>query len=587
MERAKYLAQTQEALLNILEDMQESREELEKTNIELKRAKEEIEEFSRGLEVKVKERTFELSVLYEVSNAISYTLDYQQLLKLIMDSLFKIVDYDLCASLLFDAQTANITLKPVYPESARFVDDVKDRLIDSTSMLTGENIHQKHISDFLIPSAPGAKPEKIRKFDQIRSFFNVPFVVQGNTIGMINVSSCKEKAFSEDNIKLMYTIANQASDAMERLQAVITAEKSKMESMVESMIEGVIMVDVRGKIVVFNPQARRMLGFGLDEVVSPYRLGEKIKTIGLDKAQTVCWNEAKLVTKEILVPPKDLFLRCDITPVKDARDEIIGIVTMLTDITKAKEVDKMKSEFVSTVSHELRTPLVGIGGVINNILLGVAGQISDKVKTYLQMANEDIKRLDRLISDLLDYSRIERGKIKLNNEKIDICTLAEGAVRTLTPKIEEKSVNVSVDYPPSPIYCCADGDKITQVFINLIYNAIKFTPKGGDIRITMALGDEKKMAEVTVADTGIGIAQENIPKLFHRFVQINRKDGAGTKGTGLGLAICKGIVEAHKGNILVESESHKGSKFIFTLPCVESSLTTESTEATEKCILMN
>ncbi|MFH1287726.1 MAG: PAS domain-containing protein, partial [bacterium] len=397
--RTKILDESREAIMNIMEDMQEERVALEKSNIELVKAKEEIESFSKGLEEKVQKRTTELSILYEVSNAISYTLDYQTLLKLIMESLFKVVDYDICASLLFDTHTANITFKPAYPQSAGFVDEVKDSLIASTSMLTGENLLKKYLSVILIPTTIEAAPKEKRDFQKLRSFFNVPFIVRGKNIGMINVSSCKENAFSEEDIKLIYTITNQASNAIERLQAVITAEKSKMESMVESMAEGVIMIDERGEIVVLNPQARRMLGFELTEEVTSKALDEKMKVIGLYEALQESQDKKRLVTKEIVIPGEESqILRCDIAPVKDAEGEIIGIVTILRDITKEKEIDKMKTDFISTVSHELRTPLAISKEGISLVLDEIPGKINEKQTRVLITAKDNMDRLTRIIN---------------------------------------------------------------------------------------------------------------------------------------------------------------------------------------------
>ena len=552
--------------------LKKSEEGLRKSNKELARAKNELESFSRGLEEKVKTRTLELSILYEVSNAISYTLDYQTLLKLIMESLFKIVDYDICASLLFDAHTANITLKPAYSQSAGFVDEVKNSLIDSTSTLTGENIRKKHMSAFFIPTSLDAKPKAMpdgrqeeRKFDELRSFFNVPFVVRGKTIGMINVSSCKDNAFSEDDVKLIYTIANQASNAIERLQAVITAEKSKMESMVESMTEGVIMIDERGEIVVLNPQARRMLDFGADEEVASKTLNEKMKTINLDKVLEESQSKARVMTKEITIPNDgNAVLYCDVSPVKDLGGEIIGIVTILRDITKEKEVDKMKTEFISTVSHELRTPLTTMKEFISIISDEIPGKLTKDQREYVDIVKGNIDRLARLINNLLDISKIEAGRAELKKTLVDIINLAKATVSTLKPEAEKKHIEFETLFPASATNVYVDPDKIVQVFTNLIGNAVNFTPENG--KITIGIKDKGKEVECSVTDTGVGIAPENLGKLFTKFQQFDRVAGAGAKGTGLGLAISKELAQAHNGRMWAESKLDIGSKFIFTLP---------------------
>ncbi len=563
--RTKNLEESQEATLNIMEDMQESKEKLQRSVIELAKAKTEVESFSKGLEDKMKERTLELSILYEVSNAISYTLDYQTLLKLIMESLFKIVDYDICASLLFDSRTVNITIKPAYAESAGFIDEVKNSLIDSTSTLTGESIRKKHMSAFLIPTAPDAKPKEDRSFDEMRSFFNVPFVVRGKTIGMINVSSCKESAFSEDDVKLIYTIANQASNAIERLQAVITAEKSKMESMVESMTEGVIMIDERGEIAVLNPRARLMLGFGIDEEVATKVVNDKIKALNLDKALAECQDKKQLVTKEITISQDgDQILHCDISPVKDAEGDVIGIVTILRDITKEKEIDIMKTEFISTVSHELRTPLTTMKEFVSIISDEIPGKLTKDQKEYVDIIISNIDRLARLINDLLDISKIEAGKTELKKKLVDIAKLAEGVISTIKSQTDEKHIELKAAFhtPLPGVY--GDADKIIQIFTNLIGNATKFTPEKG--QISVEIKNMESEVECSVSDTGKGISTEDIERLFSKFQQFGRVAGSGAKGTGLGLAISKELVEMHHGKLWAESKIGKGSKFIFTLP---------------------
>ena len=521
--------------------------------------------FPEGLEAKIKERTHELSVLYEFSNAISYTLDYQQLLKLVMESLFKIVDYDICVSLLFDKNVANVTVKPSYPESAKFIEEAKNAIVASTSMLTGEDIKRKHLTNFLIPSVIDIKPKEGREFDKLRSSFNVPFIVQGKTVGMINVSSCRENVFGEEEIKLISTIINQASTAIERLRAVITAEKSKMESMVEGMTEGVIMLDEQGEIVVFNPQAKEMLGFGPKEEITGGLLNEKMKAFKLDEAFEECKNTKHLITKEIAIVKDDpSVLRCDITPVKDIKEEVTGIVAILRDITKEKEVDKMKTEFISTVSHELRTPLTTMREFISIISDEIPGKLSKEQRDYVDIIRSNIDRLARLINDLLDISKIESGKIELKKTFITLPNLVKNVIAALKPKASHKHIELKLSCQAFMSRVYIDTDRIVQVFTNLIENAIKFTPERG--KVTVKIINKEKELECSVADTGAGIAPENLSKVFGRFQQFGRIAGPGAKGTGLGLAIAKELVEMHNGRIWVESELGRSTTFLFTLP---------------------
>jgi len=520
---------------------------------------------SEELEAKIKERTFELSVLYEFSNTIAYTLDYHQLIKLVMESLFKIVEHDICAALLFNENIASVTIKPSYAESAKFTEEVRNAVIDSAAMLTGDDIRRKHLSSFLIPSSSIAQPKEDNQLDKIRSTFNLPFIVQAKTVGLINVCSCRENAFSEEDIKLISTIVNQASTAIERMRAVITAEKSKMESMVEGMAEGVIMLDEDDEIVVINPRAKDILGFGLKEAATSGMLKEKFHALGLDKAFEECKTVKHLITKEINIANDGAaVVRCDITAVKNSAGEAIGIVAILRDITKEKEVDKMKSEFISTVSHELRTPLTTMREFISIIADEIPGKLSKEQRDYIEIIRGNIDRLSRLINDLLDISKIEAGKIELKRSFITLSNLIKDVVATLKPKADAKHIELKTSFQAFLPRVYIDADRIVQVFTNLIENAIKFTPQNG--KITVKMINKENVIECSVSDTGAGIAPENLGKVFSRFQQFGRVAGGGAKGTGLGLAITRELVHMHQGKIRVESEPGKGAAFIFTLP---------------------
>jgi len=564
---SEQLTLNQAATMNIIEDLAEAKDRLEESNADLQRAKEELHEYSLGLEAKVNERTFELSILYEISNAISYTLDPQQLLRLIMESLFKVVKFDVCAALLFEETVSNITMKTSYPQAAKFAEETKENLIESTSMLTGEDLKDRHTNVFLIPpdNEQEMPPRDHHGFDRLRSFFNVPFVVQGKTIGMINVSSCRENAFGEDDIKLIYTVSNQASNAIEHLQAVITEEKSKMESMVESMVEGAIMVDHRDAVVVLNPQARMMLNFGLNEDISSDRFMERMSVLGMEKSIRECKSSNKQISRVITThrEDKERFMQYNVSPVKNPAEETIGVVITLRDITREKEVDRMKTEFVSTVSHELRTPLSITKEGISLVLDNIPGELNERQYKILSTASDNIDRLARIINSLLDISKIEEGKTELRKDIVDICMLVKQVAISFDPTVKEKGLELKLDLPGTPVPIYADADRIIQVLTNLVANAYKFTEKG---HIGIRVRGSRDSVECSVTDTGIGIVEEDMPKLFMKFQQISRTAGAGAKGTGLGLSIAKGIVELHHGDIQVESKKGRGTTFIFTLP---------------------
>ncbi len=227
---------------------------------------------------------------------------------------------------------------------------------------------------------------------------------------------------------------------------------------------------------------------------------------------------------------------------------------------KLMELDKMKSDFVANVVHELRTPLTIIKGNLDNIDKGFAGEVQPQQKEILGDIFRVINRLSRLINDLLDLSKIESGKMELNKESLDIVTLASETVKTFETLAGSKKIGLIKEFPNKRVTVNADKDKLTQVFINLMGNAIKFTDKGN---VVVRIIDLQKEAQVEIQDTGPGIPLDQVDKIFDKFVRVVAEK---KEGTGLGLPIAKDIIVLHKGRIRVESESGKGSKFIFVIP---------------------
>ncbi len=512
----------------------------------------------------MKSRTTELATLYELSNTISYTSDFPQLLKLAMESLLKVIDYDICSTLLLNANTAHIFVKPIYTQSMQYVDRVKDGLLKEASSFCNEDIREKEIEVAVLPIDPDAQPDDMRPFTtELKSSFYAPFLVKGKIIGMINLSSSQENIFSEDEAKFVNTVANQVSNAIEHLQAMISAEKSKMESMVEGMREGAIMLDDKGNIIVLNPRARDMMGFDPEDEVSSTDLYEQMKLVNLDVTLEECSRKDEIITREVIMPHNEWrILNCDVSPVK-TRKERVGTAIIFRDITREKEVDSMKTEFISTVSHELRTPLSITKEGLSLVLDKVAGDITEKQEMILSTAKENMDRLGRLINNVLDISKIEAGKMVMKREQLNIVQLAEDVASTFEMKVNEKGLDLHVRFPKKVIDVFADRDKTIQVFMNLINNAIKFTPFG---HIELSGKIKGGNVECTVADTGIGISKNDLSRTFDKFQQFGRTPGSGEKGTGLGLSIAKGIIEMHNGSIRVESELEVGTKFIFTLP---------------------
>jgi len=229
------------------------------------------------------------------------------------------------------------------------------------------------------------------------------------------------------------------------------------------------------------------------------------------------------------------------------------------------QLDQLKSDFVSNVTHELRTPLTAIKGAVDLILREVMGPLNEKQSHYLTRVQANTQHLGGLINDLLDLAKIEEGKVELNATRVSLGGLVHEVVETLRPVAAQKPVALDVTLPETSILVWADRDKVTQVLMNLVGNAIKFTPALGKVTIATARNGNE-WAQIIINDSGPGIPSEEKEKIFQKFYQLAERGGPKPKGTGLGLAISKTLVELHGGKIWVASEPTSGSTFCFTLP---------------------
>lgn len=345
------------------------------------------------------------------------------------------------------------------------------------------------------------------------------------------------------------------------------------EAILASIGEGMIATDQNGKIIKMNQQAKTLFGWQEEEMIG--RPANSVLIMENDKGKAIADSKNPILTALKTAQEISLqinFVRKDkskfpavvtVSPILMDK-KVIGTIAISRDITKEKEIDRMKTEFVSTVSHELRTPLTIIKEFVSLVLDEVAGSVNDKQKNYLVTAKDNIDRLARIINDLLDISKIEAGKVFLNRSFVDFKSLLNEILDHYKTYFEKKGITVQTSCDQTIPQMYLDRDKVIQILTNLIGNASKFTQPGGLVVVT-ALNRDKEL-EVSVADTGSGISTENLKKVFGKFEQFGRTAGSGAKGTGLGLAISRGLVELHGGKIWVESELEKGTKFTFTLP---------------------
>jgi len=385
------------------------------------------------------------------------------------------------------------------------------------------------------------------------------------------------KSMQLDNI-LVRTILY----ALERKEAEEKVKRAAHEwrTTFDSISDMISIHDKEHKIVRVNMALARFFKKEPKELIGKhcYELFHNIKKPHSDCPHVQTLKTREPATLEFFEPSIGIHVGVSTSPVFDEKGEVMGSVHLIKNITERKlaeeklikanekleEYNKLKAEFVSTASHELRTPLSIIMGAIKLVLDEIPGEIVPEQREILSEAMENVQRLNNTVSSLLNISKIESGKMDWKAESVDICGLVSDTVSNCKGLAREKGISLDYETSQRSVEILVDPDKIKQVLINLISNSLKFTPQGGWVKVSCAEEDGEIL--VSVEDCGVGIAQEDIPKLFDKFTQFGRKAGPGEKGTGLGLAISRKIVELANGRILVESELGKGSKFTFTLP---------------------
>lgn len=349
----------------------------------------------------------------------------------------------------------------------------------------------------------------------------------------------------------------------------LVMERKKSETIVREIYDGVIVADWESKITLVNKAAETILNKGESELLGRHFLevikDDEIYKILKDKIDGKIEeydNEAITISRLVQGVKKYYTVRASRIEGKDGKVE--GVVLLLGDVTHFKELDEMKSDFVSIVSHEFRTPLtsiqMGVGLLKESNLL----KEGTKASELLNVIDEDSKRLNRLVSELLDLTRIESGKISMEFKPVDLDSIIDKAIKAFEIQASEKGITLEKENNGTAnVKVIADSEKIIWVLVNLISNAFRYTPSGGSIKVSIE--NESNKAFVAVKDTGIGIPKKYHESIFEKFTQV-KNDGVTAGGAGLGLALSKDIIKAHKGRIWVESEEGHGSKFIFTLP---------------------
>ncbi len=562
---------------------------------------EQIRRFTEELEQRVEERTRELAqalkdltaqrdrleALYHIAAEVSASLDLDRVLVRSLELVVEAMGAERGSVLLEDPTTGKLVHRATVGEPTRIPPGGKE-----TRFRRGEGL-----AGWVITHGESALIEDLREDPRWiaeegedpdhRACVAVPLVTASEVQGAVLIFSATPGLFAEDHLRLAEAAAAQIGNAIgnaelyglirsqaERLGAMLKqqqVEAAKSQAILEGVADGVIVADAQGRIVLFNAAAERIL-----EIPRDRALGRSTREmLGLYGVEGRSWlttiedwaaNPADRTPEDFVAERLELGERVvsvHVSPVI-MRSEYLGTVSVFRDITVEVEADRAKSEFVSTVSHELRTPMTSIKGYVDLLLMGAVGALSDQQRHFLEIIRNNADRLTALVNDLLDISRIETGRVELDLRAVHIHEVVEQVVTSLQARAQSRGLDLKAQVPASLPAVWGDSARVAQILTNLVGNAIQYTPPGG--KVTISARPANGFLEVSVADTGIGISEENRKRIFDRFFRADDPLVQETPGTGLGLSITASLVEMHGGEIWVESELGEGSTFTFTLP---------------------
>lgn len=379
----------------------------------------------------------------------------------------------------------------------------------------------------------------------------------------------KASVQSQDEVGILAAGFNRMAERIRELRrsdlGKLLIAQQTTEAAIDSLYDPVIVTDAQGGVTKLNPAAEEIFGAESENAGKP--IGEIARDSRIAVAVSEALRSQRPVAGEgaasvlpLAVDGSERAFRLRTTPMLDDEGRLLGAVTLLEDITHLREIDRLKSEFIATASHELRTPLTSVRMGVHLLLEGAAGGLTDQEQRVLETCRADCERLEQLMRDLLDLSKIEAGEAAPQLAAVRAADLISGSADALRAQVESKGIRFRMDASQDLPSVLVDRAQIERVISNLVSNAIRHTERGGEI--CLVAGRRAGQVAVSVTDTGCGIPPEYLPRIFEKFVRVPK---AASGGAGLGLAISKSIVEAHGGQILVQSKLGQGSTFTFTL----------------------
>lgn len=556
------------------------------TDIKTKEIK--IEERSKEMDSKM----YELAILKELGDRVGYSLDVHQIIDVITGSLHQFINYSAVSYMLLEPEKILFKIHLEKSVDRGFINEVRDRMLKSLGALLDKDFKEFHVEELI---SGAILIEEVKS--PVQSFFNIPLVIAGKVVGVLTVADTASGLYKENEMTILYKITNQASQAVTRLQNVVATEQNKLNSMVWSMSDGIVMTDLDYRILVINPAARKALSLDETKEVTIFdfidNLGGKFDIRG--RLEESVKLKKEYISDRILLGER--FFQIFVLPVKNTlavgEGSITGGVVIFHDVTSEVEVETLRKDFTSMLVHELRSPLDGIKKISEVLRDKAIPQTPQSLDDYINLIYKNSSGMLEMVNDILDVAKMEAGKFDIKKREGDLVKVINDRVNFYSVSANNSGIKleslVASDVPEKVMF---DQEGIEHVLNNLISNSVKYTNKGGSVKVITFLhkdgGDLSKEATasgvsneinilspvnkgdavaVCVVDNGIGIEEENIKNIFSKFKQLDTKNKVPKKkGTGLGLVIAKSIVEEHGGSIGVSSKIGVGSTFYFTIP---------------------
>jgi signal transduction histidine kinase len=573
---------SQRAYLNILEDMQSERKMME----DQRKATFNIMEDIAESQAELKHKYLHTQVLRDLLQKLTFSVDPREVMASMVYSFEELLDFDVASFVIGDYKRkhapssiyvySKTLIGQTYLELTRreflnFLQSIPSNIKNVEGLcqqLRGRLFFEFIKGSMRSEDALGRRPT---------SGFAVPLILKeqggGSLIGVFYISSFSSgTTYSQDQVDIARDIASIVALNIERINTMMRGETARISNLVDTMTNGVVVFNRARIVVLANPVIEKMTGlpcsssssssslFALSEFIRLFPdvdLGSVTSSV-LDDGTPAHLGEVKLLRS---------FYEMFVTPILDHKKRITGGAIIMHDVTHLKEIDRMKTEFVSIASHQLRTPLTAINWHLEMLLAGDLGKVQKKQKEYLQEVYEGSKRMVRLVNDLLNVSRLETGRLKFEPEQIDLILFLQQIIKEVEPLANKTDCHVAFVAPEIAVEPVEiDKTLIWQVIHNMLTNAIRYSSKGQcSVSLTLDVKDPKAY-RISVHDEGLGIPKAVQSRIFEKFFRADNAKAAEAEGSGLGLYIAKLIVEGSGGTLWFESEENKGTTFFFTIP---------------------